>query len=114
MILSNDDIEYLNDAKKLIDNDISLHHTIIEIARHVGLSETRLTRGFKLLYKMGLFEYLENSRLEKGKYLLENSNKRLKQISTSLGYRYCNNFNTAFRKKYGKPPGKWKKDFKNT
>ena len=110
MKLSDIDIEHLNEARKLIDRDMAKHYTILEIARHVGLSESRLTRGFKFLHKMGLFEYLEKARLEKGKYMLENTNKTLKDISTSLGYKYGNNFNNAFKKRFGKPPMTWKND----
>ena len=110
MILIDNDFKCLEEAKKLIDKDMSKHYTISEIARHVGLSESRLTRGFRFLYNLGLFEYLEKMRLEKGKYMIENTNKTLKDISTSLGYKYGNNFSVAFKKKFGKPPNAWKKD----
>ncbi|HEX8334923.1 MAG TPA: AraC family transcriptional regulator [Segetibacter sp.] len=102
------DIECLNNAKGLIDKDPSQHYTIPEISRHVGLSPTKLKSGFKTLYGMGIYKYLQQQRLEKGRYLLENSEKTLKEISRSLGYKYKNNFSTSFRKKFGIPPGEWK------
>jgi len=111
MVLTDIDIELLAEAKKLIDKDTSKHYSITEIARHAGLSESKLTRAFRIQYKTGLFEYLEKTRLEKGKYLLENTHKTIKQISTSLGYTYPNNFSTAFKKKYGCTPRTWKKKF---
>jgi AraC-like DNA-binding protein len=113
MQLTETDIEFLAEAKKIIDKDTSKHYSIIEIARQVGLSESRLTRGFRLQYGTGLFEYLEKMRLEKGKLLLETTNKTLKQISTSLGYKHTNNFSTAFKKKYGSTPRTWKKKFRS-
>jgi AraC family transcriptional activator of pyochelin receptor len=108
--LTDRDIEQLNEAKKLIDKDTSKHYSIPEIAREVGLSKTRLTRGFKQLFNSGLFEFLENARLEKAKELLANTNKTLKQISVDLGYKYSNNFSTAFKRKYGRTPRSWKKN----
>lgn len=111
MILRDNDIGYLNEAKKLIDKDMSKHYTIFEIARQVCLSETRLTRGFKFLFKTGLFEYLEKARFEKAKYMLENTDKRLKEISKTLGYKFSNNFSTAFKKRFGMSPKNWKRDF---
>jgi AraC-like DNA-binding protein len=111
MKLTDIDIEHLNEAREIIDRDVSRHYTILEIARLVGLSESRLTRGFKLLYKMGLFEYLENKRLEKGKYLVENTDRSLKEISRSLGYKYRNSFSLAFKKKFGQDPRSWRKKF---
>ncbi len=106
--LTDTDRELLSEAKKLIDKDVSIHYTITEIARHVGVSESKLTKGFRVIYKAGLFEYLENMRLDKGRELLETTHKSLKQISACTGYRHPNNFITAFKKKYGTTPGKWK------
>jgi AraC family transcriptional activator of pyochelin receptor len=112
MKLSDIDIEHLEEARKLIDKDISKHHTILAIARQVGLSESRLTRGFKLIHNVGLFEYLETARLEKGKYLVENTDKGLKEISRSIGYRYRSSFTMAFKKRFGKTPGNLRKNIK--
>lgn len=111
MKLSDIDIEHLNEVKELIDKDVSRHYTIFEIARLIGISESRLTRGFKLLHKMGLFEYLENARLEKGKHLIENTDKSLKAISNLLGYKYRNSFSLAFKKRYGTDPRSWRKNY---
>jgi len=103
------DIECLQKAKAFIDADMSRHHTIAEIAAHAHISTTKLKEGFKELFGSGLFHYLREERLEKGKYLLENSGKNLKQISRLLGYKHTCNFNTAFKKRYGKAAGKWKR-----
>ena len=109
MKLTNTDIELLNEAKKLIEKDISKHYTIYEIARTVGLSESKLTRGFRILYKTGLFGYLETARMEKGKYLVESTDKTLKEISRSLGYKFRNSFSIAFKKRFGQDPRSWRK-----
>ena len=105
------DIECLNKAKELIHKDPAKHYTIPEIARHVALSPTKLKSGFKKLFGMGLYKYLQQQRMEKGKYLLENSEKTLKDISRSLGYKYSNNFSTSFKKQFGMPPEAWRKKF---
>ncbi|MDB5199267.1 MAG: helix-turn-helix protein [Chitinophagaceae bacterium] len=110
MKLSDIDIEHLNEARELIDKDVSRHYTILDIARQVGLSASRLTRGFKILHQMGLFKYLEKARLKKGKYLIENTDKSLKEISNSLGYKYRNSFSLAFKKKFGIDPRSWRKN----
>lgn len=104
MNLRDNDIEYLQEAKKLIDKDMSKHYTIFEIARHVGLSESRLTRGFKFLFNLGLFEYWENIRLENAKNMIENTDKSFKEISKVFGFKYSNNFSKAFKKRFGISP----------
>ena len=106
------DIECLHKAKQLIHKDPSKHYTIPEIARHVGFSTSKLKTGFKKLFGMGLYKYLQQQRMEKGKHLLENSEKTLKDISRSLGYRYSNNFSTSFKKLFGIPPEGWRKKSK--
>jgi AraC family transcriptional activator of pyochelin receptor len=98
------DIECLNDAKEMIHKDPSKHYTIPEIARKIGFSPSKLKTGFKKLCGMGLYKYLHLQRMEKGKYLLENTEKTLKEISRKLGYKYVNNFSTAVRKQFGKSP----------
>jgi AraC-like DNA-binding protein len=102
------DIECLQKAKDLVDADLVRHYTIPEITRHAGISATKLKSGFRQLFGMGLYQYHKEQRLLKAADLLENSNKTLKQISYSLGYKHTCNFLTAFKKRYGMPPGQWK------
>lgn len=102
------DLECLNRAKELMDKDLSKHFTIPEIAKHVNFSTTKLKTAFKKQFGMGLYKYHQEQRLEKGKSLLETSEKTLKEISRILGYKYRENFNTSFKKKFGKPPGSWR------
>jgi len=111
MLLPPYDMECIQNAKAIIDRDITMHYTIADIAARVGINTTKLTSGFRKVYGIGVYEYLRDQRLEKGKYLLENTWKSLKEISRMLGYKHCCNFNTAFRKKYGKPARVWRKGF---
>jgi len=101
------DIECINNAKNLIDADMSRHHTINEIAAQAGTSSTKLKKGFKEINGLGLYHYLHEQRMQKGIYLLENTHKTLKQISHILGYRYTCNFITAFKKRFGRTPRRW-------
>jgi AraC-like DNA-binding protein len=102
------DLECLERAKNLIDADVSRHYPVSEIAAHAGMSGTKLKEGFKLLFGKSLFRYLKDQRLEKGKYLVENTDKTLREISRGLGYKHECNFITAFKKEFGKSPGMWR------
>ena len=108
MHLSSYDIERLQKVKALIDTNVTRHHSIREIALYAGMSTTKLKDGFKELYGMGLYHYLKKQRLEKGKYLVENTDKTLFQISHMLGYKHLCNFITAFKKEFGKSQGLWR------
>jgi AraC-like DNA-binding protein len=109
MKLSVYDIECIQKAKEFIDADLTSHHSIQEIAAYSSMSATKLKQHFKQTYGKGLFHYLKDQRLEKGKYLTENTDQTLYEISRSLGYRHVCNFITGFKKKFGKTPGIWRK-----
>ena len=109
MSLTQHDIECLYAAREMIAADISRHYTIEQIAVHVGLSTTKLKKGFKEFFKTTLFEYLETERMEKAKELMRSADKSLKQISSLAGFRYMNNFSTAFKRKFGVSPHEWRK-----
>ena len=108
MLLSQYDIECIQSAKARIDKDITKHYSIGEIAGYAGINTTKLRVGFKRLFNTGLYHYLKEQRLSKGKYLLENTDLSVAEISHALGYKYPCNFITAFRKKYGKAPRAWR------
>ena len=103
------DIECLNRAKDLIHKDPSRHYTINEMAKLIGFSPSKLKTGFKKLFGMGLYKYLHEQRMQKGKYLLENTEKTLKEISRTLGYKYPNNFSTSFKRQFSKSPTAFRK-----
>ncbi|HEY5461826.1 MAG TPA: AraC family transcriptional regulator [Hanamia sp.] len=108
MLLNQYDIECIQNARAFIDADITKHYTIVEIAGYAGINTTKLRAGFKKLFNTGLYHYLKEQRLSKGKYLLENTDLSITEISHALGYKYPCNFITAFRKKCGKAPRAWR------
>lgn len=106
-----EDIERIQIAKNFIDSDMSRHHSIPEIATHAKISATKLKAGFRELFGMGLFHYLIEQRMQKAKYLLENTDKPLKIISHNLGYKHISNFIIAFKKRFGVTPNSWRNKF---
>ena len=104
------DIECIQQAKDFISVDLAKHYTIPEISLQVGISRTKLKAGFKEVFGMGIYEYQHEQKLLKAKYLIENTNKTLKEISHSTEYKYVNNFGVAFKKRFGKTASKWKND----
>lgn len=109
MPLTQNDIKCLYAARKLMLTDLSVHYTIEEIATYVGLSSTKLKKGFKALFKKAVFEYLETERLERAKTMMRDSDKPLKQISKAAGFQYLNNFSRAFKNTFGISPNEWRK-----
>lgn len=96
----------IHQAKELLVSNI--HQTPISIrdlARKVGINEFKLKAGFKEFFNTGVFEFFQNTRMQKAKELLLQTNKPIKEICTLAGYPRMTNFITAFRKTFGYTPG---------
>lgn len=111
MQLNNYDIECIQKAKSIIIADLSIHNEIEFIARKVNLGTSKLKRGFKQHYGMGLYAFLKNQRMIKAAELLSETNKSIKQIARSCGFKYVSNFTIAFGSYHGTTPGKYRKNF---
>jgi len=108
MKLSAYDKECLEAAKNIIDKDSSQHYTIQVISQKVGIGSTKLKNGFKALHGMGLYEYLQHQRMHKAMVQLKETEKSIKQIAKTSGFKHTNNFTAAFKKRFGVSPAKIK------
>lgn len=108
MTLSVYDMECVQKAKSLIDRDISRHFSIQAIAASAGLGATKLKKGFKQEYGLGLFAYLRKQRMEMAATLLITSNKTIKQIAKTTGFHYTSNFTTSFIKFHMQSPAQYR------
>jgi AraC-like DNA-binding protein len=98
----------IQEAKQLIDNDISRHHTIANIAEKTGIGQTKLKKGFRHVNGTGLYAYLKKARMLKGAELLATTDKTVKEIASLTGFTYTNNFISAFAGYYGITPNKYR------
>lgn len=93
-------------AHDLLLEDVSKKpQGIRQLARRAGLNEFKLKAGFKHVFGMGIFECLQEARMEKARELLLSTNKPVKEICRLAGYPRITNFITAFRRKFGYTPG---------
>jgi AraC-like DNA-binding protein len=103
------DVEKLNIVKSLLDQDISYPHSMGELCRKSGLNDFKLKKGFKELFGVTVFGYLHELRMEKAKELLNDNLKPIVEIAEYCGYTYVQSFSTAFRRRYGITPEKFRK-----
>jgi AraC-like DNA-binding protein len=82
--------------------------SLTELAKIAGINEFKLKQGFKTLFNSTVFGYLADYKLNQAHELIR-SNIPIKEVSDQLGYSSVQHFNSAFRKKFGIPPGKLKK-----
>lgn len=105
-------LENIYEAKEFIDAHLSEHFTIAHISRKIGINEQDLKRGFKEIFGKGLFEYLLTERLMIARIQVEQTFRPIKDIARSAGYKSAGNFSVSFKKKFGKTPICWRKDYK--
>jgi AraC-like DNA-binding protein len=105
------DIGCIQKAKDIIVADLSIHQNIELIATKVGFGKTKLKMGFKLYCGMGLYSFLKRQRMIKAAELLIGTDKTIKQIAKSVGFRHASNFAKSFGSYYGITPGKYRKEF---
>ena len=83
--------------------------TLNSLAEQTGLSARQLNHEFTLEFGESIFSFISNYRLEQAKIAIVQSNLPLKVLANRLGYSHINHFTTAFRKKFGYPPGSLRK-----
>jgi AraC-like DNA-binding protein len=80
--------------------------TTSELAANFGLSPRQLNSEFAAEYGKSIFVFTTELRLEQAHAALQESSTPMKVIAANLGYSHVNHFITAFKRKFGYPPGK--------
>jgi len=81
--------------------------SLTNLARQVGMSHTRLTRGFKKVFGCTVFEYLRKERLSYAKMLLSENRLSITDTAFEAGFCSSSHFALAFRKQFGISPSEF-------
>ena len=93
-----------------------LHHrqahswTVAELAREAGLSRTVLSERFRHFLGVPPMAYLTRWRLQLGARELTDTSRGVAQIASEVGYESEAAFNRAFKREYGLPPARYRKE----
>ncbi|OQP47919.1 hypothetical protein A4H97_30405 [Niastella yeongjuensis] len=99
------DTDSIHFAKDYLLQHAAQPPSLSELARIAGINEFKLKQGFKALFDNTVFGYLTDYKLTQARDLLV-ANVPIKDVADRLGYSSVQHFNSAFRKKFGVPPGK--------
>jgi AraC-like DNA-binding protein len=83
--------------------------TLSDLAGEFGLPARRLNAEFTAKYGQSIFCFVINHRLELAHASLSSSALPMKVLAARLGYSHVNHFITAFKRKFGYPPGSLRK-----
>jgi len=96
-------IEYLNAH---IDEEVNLS----EISARFSYSLSSIKRVFKEVTGYSIIAYLINLRLQKAKKLLQETGMPVEEIAAKLGYSNIYYFSTAFKKRWGVSPSRYRSE----
>ena len=96
-------------AKISLARDIllkNLEHpiTIRELSRKVAINECYLKKGFKAMYGTTIYDYFQQERMIKARFLLCEKGLSVAEVAVSMGYTCISHFSTAFKKYTGLKP----------
>ena len=105
---NNEDIITLNDydkrailkVKEILLDNIQNPPSIVGLAKMVHLSEVKLKRGFKQIYKTSPYQLLVSHKMNLAKNMLESGEYNINEIALQVGYKFANNFTNAFYKEF--------------
>ncbi len=91
-------------VEKYVSSNVDKKITIKELCVDFDISLDTLKRCFKQMYSNSIYAYIKNKRMEKGKQLLEQSDKSITEIALMCGYSNHHSFGKAFKQQYKIPP----------
>lgn len=83
--------------------------TLTELAKEYGLPARRLNQEFRDEFGKPIYSFITEHRLQQAHDLIGSSSIPLKLLADRLGYSHVNHFISAFKKKFGFPPGSLRK-----
>lgn len=117
-LLRRAEIELVQKASRIINEEISELDNIDTLSRRVGLNANKLQEGFKYFYHNTVNGYIQVIRLEVAKDLLSNSDYNISEIVDKVGLSSKSYFSKIFREKYDISPSEFqqnnKRDIKQT
>lgn len=115
-IISDKELERYRSEIQLVLHYIHEHYvnhiTLHDLAAHVCLNESYLSRLFKIETKKTLNRYLNEIRIYKAKQLLKQSDIRVKEVAQLVGIKDQLYFNRVFKKFSGENPTEYQERVK--
>lgn len=106
--LSIADYRRISTARQLIDDNWQEQLTLSGLARRCGLNRSKLSRGFRDLYRCSVSEALADRRLNEARRQLIETDLPVGLIGYRSGYQNNASFSRAFCRRFGVPPSNYR------
>ena len=96
-------------AKSYLENNCSARVSVLELARHMNMSQPNLYKMFTREFGVSPKMYLNEYRIRQAKILLEETDLNISQVADAVGYDDVLVFSSFFSKKVGCAPTVYRK-----
>ncbi len=100
----------MHQAAQFIEQRLDTPPSVTAIARGVGVGARQLERLFQETLGMGPAAFQRRLRLEYGRWLLSNSNRKITEIASDVGFADGAHFAREFKLAFGRSPRSFRKD----
>ncbi len=94
----------------LLHSRVAHPWTIADLSEQVGISRSALVERFTRYLSEPPIAYLTRWRLQLAARSLEKTSRGIAEIAADVGYESEAAFNRAFKREFGKPPGRYRSD----
>lgn len=101
----------LSSAKEYINDNLHQKISLQEVADYARISPNYLSSLFKQEFSQNFVDYVNGSKMERAKELLEKDKYRVNEISYMLGFENAYYFSRVFRKHTGMSPTEYIKEY---
>ncbi len=103
------DRKFINDFTAIVESNISNDEfNVDEICKTIGISRIQLYRKVKALLSCNVNDYILSVRLQKAKYLLNESDMSISEIAYKVGFSSSAYFSTVFKSKFNVTPSEFR------
>ncbi len=101
--------EKIRRARTILGMEYANPPPLPDLARQLGISETRLKSGFKTMNGTTVMQYCIQKRIEAARFLLKENHHSISEIGDIVGYEDHSAFSRAFRKHCSYSPREWRR-----
>jgi AraC-like DNA-binding protein len=94
-------VRQIDTVRRILSTQYAPTPHICELARRVGMSESKLKRAFKEHFGTTVFEYGLECRMRRALELLQGNATSISQVAECVGYQHQTSFTAAFRDHFG-------------
>lgn len=103
----------LYDIFKFIENNYNKNCTLANLAKYTGYDYAYLSRYFRRAVGISYNDYVNQYRISKACYLLQNNEMTVLEISNECGFNSLRSLNRHFKDQLGMPPADYRKQLKD-